>query len=492
MGRAGDAVIAYRHAIALQPRFSNAWSNMGVAFADQNKLEEAVAVYRQAISLEPDSPQAYNNLALALLEQGFAEDAVAAFDRAVALQPGYAEASANRIFAELYRPGVELADLLRLSRKSDVPFAPTPQLSLQDGRPRLGFVSADFRQHAVGFLAIAALEALARRGYEIVCYSNSRQSDALTERFRASSTIWRDVFGVDDDQMVRQIQADGIGILFDLSGYSRGNRLSVFARKPAPVQIGWIGYPATTGLPAMDYFLTDKWQTPEGADAFYSETLIRMPHSYITFEPSSGMPEPGVLPALQNGYVTFASFNVFKKINRDVVNVWAGILNRLPTSQLMLKSPALDCAATRARAIAAFAAAGVAETRLKFLGSSSFRDHVALMARADIALDTFPYSGGMTTLESLWMGLPVVTWPQATFASRHSLGYLSTIGLTELVAANTEDYANLTLELARDLGRLSNLRNGMRARILASPLVDSDAFAAALSDRLTALFAKAR
>lgn len=485
-----EAVYAYRRALALRPQFADAWNNLGLALADQNKLGEASDAYRQSIVCDANSPQAYNNLGLVLQEQGLLDDAVTAFNHATALDPESTDAAANRVFSELYRPGVKLEDMLRLAGQWSVVPRPAANDSSERNtqRPRLGFVSGDFRQHAVGFLVISALENLSRLGFEIVCYSNSPRGDVLTDRFRRSSTVWRDVFAMDDAQLESQIRTDNIGILFDLSGYSRGNRLPVFRRRPAPIQIAWIGYPATSGVAEMDYMLSDKWQTPEGTDVFYSEKLLRLPHSYVVFDPPADAPEPGPLPALANGFVTFGSFNGLKKINEHVIAVWANILQLVPSARLLLKSPALDCPDTRLRTIARFSAAGVGRARLELVGSSSPQDHIRAMTRADIALDSFPYSGGMTTLEALWMGLPVVSWPGETFASRHSLGYLSTIGLEGLAVSRLDAYVNLAIQLAQDTGYLSGLRESMRRRISASPLMDQDGFSRDLSNILMAIW----
>jgi predicted O-linked N-acetylglucosamine transferase (SPINDLY family) len=366
------------------------------------------------------------------------------------------------------------------ARESQVPLNSTT-------RPRLGFVSADFRHHAVGLLVIPALEGLSRLGFEIFCYSNSPRSDGVTARFRNIAN-WRPAWGLSDQLLDAQIRADGIDILFDLSGFSRGHRLGIFGRKPAPIQIAWVGYPATTGLSTMDYLLSDYWQTPVGVDEFYSEKLLRLRHPYVCFEPPQNVPDPLDSPALSNGYITFGSFNALKKINPQVMGVWSRILAELPDARLLLKSPAFDCAGTKAQAIARFQKAGIASERLTILGGSTPREHMTAMGQADIALDTFPYSGGMTTLEALWMGLPVITWPQETIAGRHSLAYLSAAGLSECVAPDADAYVALATALARDVGQLSQLRGGMRSQIRSSLLADKEGFSAELAKMLEDIF----
>jgi predicted O-linked N-acetylglucosamine transferase (SPINDLY family) len=343
-------------------------------------------------------------------------------------------------------------------------------------RPRIGLVSGDFRAHAVGFLVLPAIEGLRAAGWHLTLYSNSGKVDAVTRRFEAAASLWRPVYGLSDAALAERIAADGIDILIDLAGYTGQNRLTVFAGKPAPLQVAWAGYPATTGLAAMDYILADRHQLPPEAEPFYREKAVRLPAAYVVFEPPAEAPDPGRLPAATGRGITFGSFNTLKKITPQVVETWSRCLHRLPAARLLMKAPSLNDAATRRRYAGLFAEQGIDPRRLVFRGGTTPAEHVAAMAAADIALDPFPYSGGMTTLECLWMGLPVVTLPGETFASRHTLGYLSAIGLTELVASDADHYVALGVALANDLPRLADLRAGMRRRLRASPLCDRDAF----------------
>ena len=490
-GRPAEAAEAYEAAVRLQPAFPAAWSNLAAACTDLHHIEQAAEAARRAILLKPDLPQPYSALGQALQERGEPEAAIEAFDKALILQPYQAETRGNRLLAELYRPGGDLAARQALARRLG-PTASPSGVAVRGERPRLGFVSADFRQHAVGFMLIPAIEGLRRLGYDIVCYDNSPRGDALTQRYRAASSQWRAVAALDDHRLEAQIRADGIGILFDLAGHSRGNRLSVFARRPAPLQISWAGYPATIGTGVIDHLLADRWQAAEGTDRFHDETLLRLPHSYISFEPQAELPDPGPPPALRSGIVTFASFNALKKINGVVIALWSRILLALPEARLLLKSPALGCPATRNRVALRFAAAGAPPDRIRFLGGSSPSEHNAAMMQADIGLDPFPYSGGLTTAETLWMGLPVITWPGESLASRHSFGYLQTIGLGTLAVDSADAYVELAMTLARDLPRLAALRQGMRMRMLASPLLDHEGFAADLSSLLETLWQRRR
>ncbi|WP_158240554.1 tetratricopeptide repeat protein [Telmatospirillum siberiense] len=500
-GKLAAAAAAYGRALIHKPDYVEAHSNLGLTLQVQWKLGEAVAAFGRALAYKPDHVEALSNLGVALLEQGKVEEALTSFARALACQPDYANAELNLTVSQLYRPDVGLADILALSRRWNDIHATRFQDRWPDHarprnteeKPRLGFVSADFRQHPVGLLAIPALEGLARAGYPLICYSNSNDNsfreDRLRARFAGAATEWRSAATLSDDALADQIKADGIDILIDLSGYSAGNRLLVFARRPAPIQVAcWIGYPATSGLVAMDYVLADRYQIPPGAEAFYTEAVVRLPDGYVAFEPAPDAPTVSGLPALSRDGVTFGSFNALKKITPEVVAVWSSILSRLPASRLLLKTLALDCPATRRYYAEMFAAHGIGEERLRFVGKTTAEQHMAWMGQADIALDPFPYAGGQTTLEALWMGLPVISLPRETFGSRHSLSYLSNIGLGGLAAATPGDYVELACDLAGDLPRLADLRSGLRGRMLASPLCDADRFARDLGAALTTMW----
>ncbi len=490
-GRLQEAVAALRRSLCLQPDNPGTWSNLGSAHQYRGEPGAAVEAFHQALSRAPQLAAIHINLGNALLEQGGAEDAAAAYRTALVLEPGLARAEMNLAGASLYRPGARLDEILTHARRWSAAIAIPADPAPMPESLRIGLISADFRQHAVGNLTIPALEGLARLGHHLTLYSNSLREDGLTGRFKACAAQWRMVAGLDDARLDAQIRADGIGILIDLSGFSAGNRMTALARKPAPIQIAsWVGYPSTTGAPAMDYILADRHQVPEGAEIFYSETVIRLPDSYVSFEPPAEAPELGEPPGVRLGYVTFGSFNALKKINSRVIAAWGRLMRDLPDSRLVMKALGLDCAATRLRFLNAFAAEGIGADRITLVGNSSIADHLAWMQRADLALDPFPYSGGRTTLEALWMGLPVVTLPSDSFASRHSLGYLSTIGLQQWVARNADHYVELNAALARDPAALTEWRRSLRDRMLNSPLADTDRFARDLDRALREVWRK--
>ena len=484
-GEAAAAATEYEAALALWPDYAEAHYNLGTVRQDQGRLAEAVGYYRQALALRPDYAEAHNNLGNALKDQGRLDDAVACFTRAVALRPNYADAHSNLLFTLLYLPGVTLPAVLAAARRWNDTLAhgfkaawPVHDPRTRGGcdRPRLGFVSGDFRNHVVGHHVIPTLERLKAAGHRLVCYSNSTANDALTARFKAAAALWRPVRGLGDQALAETIRDDGIDILFDLSGHTAHNRLLVFARRPAPVQVCWVGYPATTGLEAMDCFLNDRQQVPDGAGRFYQERVVRLPDSYMCYQPVADAPPVTAPPQAGNGHITFGSFNEVKKITPQAVAVWSEILRRLPTSRLVLKATRFGDPEIQDRYRTLFQDGGIDPGRLEFAGATSPAEHMAFMSRADLALDTFPFTGGATTADALWMGVPVVTWPGETISSRHSLDHLTQVGLTDLIAPSLEGYVALALELAGDPARLAALRAGLRARMLASPLCDCDRF----------------
>lgn len=496
LDRTGEAVAAYETALARDPHYAQAYNNLGLALKTQGKPDEGVAAYERALTLQPGLAEAHNNLGLALQEQGMLDEAITCFKRALACKPGYSDAEMNQVFTQLYRSGAGLSDILACARHwSEMHAAPLrsqwpvhPRSPQPGRRPRIGFISADFRSHAVGFLVAPAIEGLARAGYHLTCYSNHPSTDALTSRFIAAASVWRTVTGLSDDALAGLITSDAIDILIDLSGYSAGNRLLALARKPAPIQVTWVGFPATTGMAAMDYIIADRHQLPEKSERYFTEAVIRLPDSYIVFEPPREMSSGDRASALSQEEVTFGSFNTLKKIGPDVVATWSQILRKLPRSRLLFKAAALDGASARGRYAALFATHGIPEDRLKFIGGTSVAAHREAMHQVDIALDSFPYSGGQTTLEALWAGLPVITQPGETFASLHSLSYLANIGLSELVASSSNHYAELAVDLAGNPERLIKMKSELRSRMLESPLCDVDSFIQNLDAALTTIW----
>jgi predicted O-linked N-acetylglucosamine transferase (SPINDLY family) len=475
------AAVGFLRCLRLDPSQHRAAAELGQIFRGAGHLDIALGYLRAALVAEPQSSGLYGKIASCQEELGWPEEAGWHFTRAALVDRIGPVPAMGLVMSALYRPGVRLADIGKAAQEVASRLGPpaagrSPRPDEADRPLSLGFLSADFRKHPVGHLVLPAFEGLARLGSSLTCYSMHRRTDAMTERFKTSAHRWRDVHSLSDDALAAQIEADGIDILIDLAGFTGGERVVMLNRRPAPLQLGWAGFPATTGLSSIDYLIADWHQVPLSAEPYYTEKILRLPHSYVVFGPPA---ECGLvpLPAERNGFVTFACFNAAKKINEAVIAVWSRLLRRLPTARLVLKAEAFSLkGGPDARFRDLFSSHGIDPERVAFLGSTSREDHLAAMGCADIALDPFPYSGGQTTLELLWSGLPIVSLPGETWASRHTAGYLTTLGLTELLAVDEEDYIAKAQALAEDYGRLNQLRLTLRECLVNSPLCDVAGF----------------
>ncbi len=491
-GRVDAAATCFRRVLQFQPENHDAHNNLGNVLREGAQVTAALASYRRALQLNPDFAEALSNLGSALKDQCLLDEAFASYRRALELKPDFSDVRSNMIFSLNYRPGVTLAKLAEAHAEFDRRYAmpppaswPVQELHRETARPlRLGFVSPDFCQHPVSVFLIRPLENLDRHEVEIVCYNDRGPQDRMTARFQAVSTVWRDVLGWNHEQLATRIRDDKIDILFDLAGHTACNRMLTFVRKPAPIQITWIGYEGTTGLSAIDYLIADRYMVPEGAESHYREKVLRLPGCYVCFDPPEDAPAVSPLPALRSGHVTFGSCNNLAKLNDEVIVLWAEILRRVPHSRLLLKYRGLEDETLRGRYFALFATHGIGAERLDIEGWSPLRELFARHDAIDVALDPFPFAGGVTTCIAMWMGVPVVTWPGETFASRHALSYLSTIGLTETIAASREEYVEIAAGLAADLPRLAAIRTGLRPQMAASPLCDGKRFAEQLMELL--------
>jgi predicted O-linked N-acetylglucosamine transferase (SPINDLY family) len=350
----------------------------------------------------------------------------------------------------------------------------------------IGLVSGDFRQHAVGVLTIRAVEGLARRGARIVCFANQPEVDALSRRFRAAAAAWQPIHSLADRDVLALIRRYRIDVLIDLAGHTQRHRLGLFAARAAPLQGTWAGYVGTTGLVSMDFLIADAVQVPVGEDRWYSERVVRLPECSVSYDAPIDAPPPGPPPCLGAGIVTLGCFNRPAKLNAPLVALWARILAALPDARLLLKYDGIDVGATAATVRGLLGDAGIARERVSLEPGGSAPAMRQAYRRVDLALDPQPYSGGVTTLEAAWMGVPVVTWRGTSFAGRHAGAHLHALGLDALVADDPDGYVARAVELARDTDRLAALRAELRDRVAASALCDGDGVArhldAALQD----------
>lgn len=485
LDHADVAVTCYARAARLSPSHG-ALSNLSLAQTYQGQAGAALNAARRSAALSPGLAEIWMNVANVLVNGGDVEGAIRLYRRTIALHPDSASERSNLLLALQYLDDLDPLELSAEHRRFDAAFG-RPRTACHDRhrnaadperRLRVGYVSNDFRQHVASCFFEPLLACHDPERVETVCYSDTGAPDGVTRRLIALAGHWRETAGLAEAELDALIRRDGIDILVDLCGHSSGNRQTVFARRPAPVQVTWLGYPDTTGLSAVDYRLVDAVTDPEGpSDALASETLVRLPHGFLCYWPPRDAPDPGPSPAL-SGPVTFGSFNRLPKMTPAAVRLWAAILRRVPGSRLLMKSIGLGSDAMRGRIEAAFLAEGVTPDRLDLIAwTATWREHLELYRRVDIALDTFPYNGTTTTCEAFWMGVPMVGLLGRRHAARVGASLLGRIGLGELLAATPQEYVEIAATLAQDRPRLAALRDGMRARLRASPLCDGPGFA---------------
>ena len=485
------AVACYRQVIA-NDRGGQWHCTLAKQLTDAGQLDDAIEFAREALTLLAPHARgiAHNQLANALTLKGELTEAIANFQIAISLEVENAMMNSNYVFALNYGGQPDLTAIFQEHKKfgdkfeSFVPRMYVNPLQAKAGasaftnskrRLRIGYVSPDFNDHAVGKFIEPVLAAHDINKFELFCYYNKPRVDDATKRMQSAVANWRMTADMSDDELARMIQADAIDILVDLSGHTGLNRLLVFARKPAPIQVTWIGYPNTTGLSTMDYRITDAFADPIGAtEALHTEKLVRMPECFSCFKPPSNAPHVSTLPAVARGTITFGSFNNFAKITPEVMRVWIAILARVPGSRLVLKNWCLDNDRMKTFMLEAFARCGATPGQVELWNpNTSNVDHLNCYNSIDIGLDPFPYNGTTTTCDALWMGVPVITLAGVSHVGRVGVSQMSNLGLQELIARDTNHYVDIAVALANDVPRLAALRGAMRVRMSASPLMDA-------------------
>lgn len=494
-----DALQSHRRALALAPAAADIHCNLGASQQALGQLDAAVQSFEQALRLKPGHIESLNNLGSALLALGRHDDALARWREALALQPDFLAGHSNVLFAMCFSQPLTAAQYLAEARAFGQramararPFTDWPAAHARSAAMplRVGLVSGDLGMHPVGFFLESVLAHLQDQAIELVAYTTTAQEDAVTARLKPCMAVWRSLVGLGDEAAARRIRDDGVQVLIDLSGHTAHNRLPVFAWKPAPVQLSWLGYFASTGLPTMDYLLADRWSVPPQRQADFSETLWYLPDTRLCFSaPESGRPiVPGPLPALKNGHLNFGCLQNTAKLNDRVLALWGRIFLALPQARLTLQSRQLKDAAVRERLSARLAAAGIAPERVTLAGSVSRDDYLAAHQSLDIMLDTFPYPGGTTTCEALWMGVPTLTLAGESLLARQGASMMHCAGLPQWVAGSEDEYFERALAHAADLDGLARLRAGLREQVLASPLFDARLFAARLQEALLGMW----
>ncbi|RVU36649.1 tetratricopeptide repeat protein [Hwanghaeella grinnelliae] len=482
------ALAPFRDAVRLRPDFAPAWTNMGNLLAGMGLLEEAAEAYEQALKADPDLLEVESNLGVIRQSQGRHDDALRHHDHVVRQRPGFGKGQHNRLMSMHYNEGLTSDEIQSAHRawgqalstnQADrvAQSAPFAKGAGADRVLRVGYVSPDFRQHPVANFFLPLLEAHDRHHVDVWCYSDAGHPDAMTETLRGRADHWVDTAGWTDDALAERISSDRIDILVDLAGHTSGNRLSVFARRVAPVQMTWLGYPGITGLGEMDYRLTDAVADPPvEADGGEAEQLIRLPSGFLCYRPPVDIPVAKT--PLGGRPIVFGSFNNFAKVNGTVLDRWAEILKECPDALLMVKARSLNDPGTRWQCADAFLARGVDPARLRLRGTvPGLAEHFSLYNDIDIALDTFPYNGTTTTFDALWMGTPVIALRGERHAARVGASILTHLGLPELIAEDHPAYISAAVALAGDAARCGDYSARLRDRLRASPLLDAGRFA---------------
>lgn len=524
MGRFSEAETCYLTALKLDPKMTGVYTNLGVVLAELKQYDAAEEAYKkaprlpptltnwgnllrlrgqitdsvgflqQAVSMDPTYAEALNNLAISLQIARRVEDSSKCFARLLTLRPDDQAAASNYLmslnYIDRFTPESIFEEHRRFGVKFDRSAGLIKTIDPSPRRLRIAYLSPDFRNHSVAWFIESILQSHDRTQFEVVCYVDVRSPDATTARLKNLVEHWIPVHTLSEEQLVNRIIDDRIDILVDLAGHTSGNRLGVFAHKPAALQVTYLGYPNTTGLPAMDYRLTDEIADPPGlADTLHVEKLYRLPRAFLCYKPPIFMPDVSPPPAAESDVITFGSFNNVAKLSDSSLTLWAKVLNRVEHSRLLLKAPNLGDVGLQKSITHQFAAHGISADRVVFRDyEPSFQAHLGAYGHVDIALDPLPYNGTTTTIEALLMGVPVVTVAGRTHVSRVGASILSAMQMNECIAADADQFVELASVLASDRVKLGELRAGLRERLLKSPLVDAAGFTRELENAYRVLW----
>jgi len=483
-GKLEEAIEAYKKTLAIDSNNSDAYYNMGNVLKEQVKLEEAIGAYKKAQAINPNHARAFNNMAHALKDLGCLTECLASYREAIRLRPDFFMAHSNMLLSLNYQESISSDEVLAQAKEygAMVSAMNIPKFTSWITEPnsfklRIGFVSGDLRNHPVGYFVEGLLKNFDRTNYELVSFPTSDIADQLTERVKPYFYEWIPIYGKSDLEAATLIYEQGIQVLIDLSGHTAGNRTPIFAYKPAPVQISWLGYFATTGLPEMDYILGDPFVSPMSEAHHFCESIWQLPETYLCFTPPNEDISVGPLPALANQFITFGCFNSLNKLGESVVELWCNILLSIPDSKLFLKAKQLADPIALSKVIDQFDSHGISKSRLIIERASPREQLLASYNKVDIALDPFPYPGGTTTAEALWMGVPVLTLKGDRFLSHVGESIAHNVGHSDWIAADHEEYVNKAKMFASEISQLTKMRQGLRDKVLQSPLFDAERFA---------------
>jgi predicted O-linked N-acetylglucosamine transferase (SPINDLY family) len=530
IGRLSDSVGALSRSIKLKPNFAQAYSNLASTLNDLASHVAAEQSARKAISLKPDYAKAYNNLGSALKAQGKIIDAIQAYSKAIEFDPIFPEAYSNLGEAHkdignyqkaeiCYTKAIESKNYFfvaysnylfslnyRVDYDKDFAYHKATQFGalvnekphhvyetwskttiVEDGRIAIGFVSGDLRTHPVAYFLMSLVKHIDKKRFKLVAFASGPRADDTTIQLKNQFDDWIDIFGMDDANAASRIHATSVDVLIDLSGHTGHNRLPLFSYRPAPTQITWLGYFATTGLKEIDYIIADKTVLPEEDEPYFTEDVCRLAGPYFCFDTSSIKADLSPLPALKNGYFTFGCFNNMSKLNLRVIKLWSSILVKDKTTRLYLKCKQLSDPTISRNLLLRFVECGVEEDRISMEGQSTRQEYLEAYSRVDVALDPFPFPGGTTSVEGMWMGVPVITLKGDRFIGRNGETIAMHSGQESWIAKSEEEYTALALYWSKNLDALSELRRTLRARLEDSPLFDGKTFSIDFMHKIEAI-----
>jgi protein O-GlcNAc transferase len=489
LGQLKPAESALRQAASMAPEAAGVQFYLAMVLRDQGRPVEAEESARRAVAIAPDMPQGWFALGSVLSRQAKHVEAAQQYRKAISLIPDYDAAWDGLLFSMNYSDQWSPREVYEAHLEWGRRFPETPArtVTTSSARPprprvRIGYLSPDFRHHSVTYFIEPVLEHHDPARFEVFCYDTGTRNDVVTTRLKGRVEHWRSMARVSHEDLERVLRADELDILVELSGHSDEHRLPVLARRVAPVQVTYLGYPNTTGLPTIDYRVTDALADPQGdSDNLHVETLVRLPGSFLCYRPPERGESPPPRPFRRKGHITFGSFNNFPKITPTCIALWAEVLSRVPASRLLIKTHGLQDPGLRALLMRQFNQAGVGNDQLSILPPTpDHREHLQAYGEVDIALDTFPYHGTTTTLDALWMGVPVITLAGDRHASRVGVSIMSALELTELVARTPDRYVEAAVQLACNVDELERLSGSFRRRLTSSPITDGRGFAAKL------------
>lgn len=494
--RFDQSMQAFEENLSIQPDHIESKMGIALCYKDQGDYDKSITLCNQILHQNPKLPLVRMNLGLCLLEIGRFNESEEQYKTALNQLP-HAQLFSNYLMGMHYNPEKTKKEIYEAHLKWESlhklqPMAKPDLKNWANGEKiKVGFISGGFRQHPVGWMITGPLESIDKRRFELHFYTTHPRRDALSKRLQDTSTSWTSVIGWTDDAIAERIRRDDMDILVELSGHAADNRLKVITKRPARVHVKWVGgLFNTSGLSDMDFLISDSVQTPEGADSWYTEKLVRLPHDYVSYSPPEYLPPIKGLPLEQNGYLTFGCFNNPVKINEVLLHHWASLLMQLPNARLLLKGKAYDSVDFVTRIKDKIASFGVDSKRVEIQGASEHKVLLDTYNSVDIALDPWPYSGGLSTIEALMMGVPVVTYPGYTFAGRHAATHLYHAGVPELIARNWTDYKDKIVSLAMDKQRLSDYRTSLRKKLLHSNVCDSNGFSKSLEQAFTQMLSQ--